>query len=757
MTRPVHLLPVPRPARRLHLGGRVQGVGFRPFVWHLARRLSVDGWVENRAGEVIIHAEGEAGALARFRRALLEEAPPAARPRLLADEPAAPAGRAGFAIRPSRTGQAREAVTIPPDRAPCRDCRRELHDPRDRRFRYPFLNCTQCGPRYTLLRELPWDRARTTMAGFPLCPDCAREYTDPGDRRFHAEPVACPACGPRLAYRGGRRAVTETPAALAAALETLRRGHVLAVRGVGGYHLMCDARNATAVTRLRRRKCRPHKPLAVLLPRALAAGLPFTPETAEALRGPVAPIMLVPAAALAPLGLAPAVAPGLAEVGLMLPCSPLHELLAEAFGGPLVTTSGNVSGEPMLTEPDEAEARLGAVADAFLHHDRPIVRPADDPVYRPVAGTLRPLRLGRGNAPLELELPFRLQAPLLAVGGHMKNTVALAWDRRVVVSPHVGDLDHPRSLALFRRLVEELQDLYRVRVRRVACDAHPGYASHRWARGSGLPLHRVWHHHAHAAAVAGEFPREARWLVFTWDGVGLGEDGTLWGGEALLGTTGRWRRVASLRPFRLPGGERAARAPWRSALGLCWEASRPWPGAPDLDPLLRRAWERGMNSPVTTAAGRLFDAAAALLGLVHETSYEGQGPMELEALAAGADVAAPVPPLPMAEDASGVLRCDWAPLLDLLLDGARPAAERAAAFHAVLAESVAEMARRLRRLHGDFAVGLAGGVFQNRLLAEQALAGLQAAGFRAYLPARVPVNDAGLCFGQVIAAGSAGP
>ena len=746
-----------RAAVRLRLGGQVQGVGFRPFVWRLARDLGLDGWVENRLGEVVIHAEGSPRDLDRLRHALLHRAPAAARPRLLEAAPAVPDGTPGFAIRDSRADEGGERVQVPPDRALCDDCRRELTDPGERRFRYPFTNCTQCGPRYTLIEALPYDRARTAMAGFPLCHDCAAEYADPGDRRFHAEPVACPACGPRLFWRPAGEPARDGERALAAAVDALRAGRIVAVRGIGGYHLMCDATREDVVARLRQRKRRPHKPLAVLLPRALAAGLPLPPEAGEALAGPVAPIVLVPAAALAPLGLAPAVAPGLAEVGIMLPYSPLHELLAADFGGPLVATSGNVSGEPVLTEPDEAEARLAGVADAFLHHDRPIVRPADDPVCRPVAGRPRPLRLGRGNAPLELALPFRLREPLLATGGHMKNTVALAWDDRVVLSPHVGELEAPRSRRVFATVIEDLQRLYGVRAAAVSCDAHPGYAGTRWARAAGLPLHPVWHHHAHAAAVAGEFPHEARWLVFAWDGVGLGEDGSLWGGEALLGEAGpasRWRRVASLRPFRLPGGERAARAPWRSALGLCWEAGREWDAAPVRDPLLRQAWARGLNAPATSAAGRLFDAAAALLGLVGEASYEGQGPMELEALAAGAGVAAPVPPLPMAGDASGVLRCDWTPLLDLLLDGARPAAERAAAFHAVLAESVAETARRLRRLHGDFAVGLAGGVFQNRLLAEQALARLEAAGFRACLPQQVPVNDAGLAFGQVIAAGS---
>jgi hydrogenase maturation protein HypF len=432
----------------------------------------------------------------------------------------------------------------------------------------------------------------------------------------------------------------------------------------------------------------------------------------------------------------------------MLPYSPLHHLLLGDFGGALVATSGNLSGEPVLTEAAAVESRLAQVADGFLHHDRPIARPADDPVARVSAGVVRPLRLGRGTAPLELQLPLRTPVPILAVGAYMKTTVALAWDDRAVVSPHIGDLASPRGREVFARVAHDLQQLYGVRAEHIAHDAHPDFANTRWARESGLPAHPIWHHFAHAAVVAGEYPRDMPLLCFTWDGVGLGPDGTLWGGEALLGRPGAWTRVGSFRPFRLPGGERAARQPWRSALALCWECGQPWPAGETLGgPLLRAAWESGVNAPATTAIGRLFDAAAALLGVCSHTSYEGQAPMQLEALCQGA--AAPVT-LQLARDTNGIWRSDWAPLLPALLDTHVAPAARAAMFHASLAHTLCAQALAVRESSGVTRVGLSGGVFQNRVLCEQAQSLLTAAGFEVLIPQRLPVNDAAISFGQLI-------
>ena len=432
----------------------------------------------------------------------------------------------------------------------------------------------------------------------------------------------------------------------------------------------------------------------------------------------------------------------------MLPYSPLHYLLTDAFNTPLVATSANISGEPVLSDNDDVEMRLAGIADAFVHHNRAIVRPADDPVYRVIVGKPRPLRLGRGNAPLELELPMQLDQPVLAVGGHIKNSVALAWDNRMVISPHIGELTALRSQRVFEQVIEDLQQLYGVEAEIIAHDAHPGYSSTRWARQSRKPLVSVLHHYAHASAVAGEFSDETNWLVFTWDGTGYGGDGTLWGGEALLGHPGCWRRVASMRHFRLPGGEQAIREPWRTAASLCWETGIPWNSAPLQAIALHKVWSSRLDCPASSAVGRLFDAAAALTELLHNASFSGQGPMLLEAAAGNTD-ATPIV-LDCIPDESGVLRTDWAPLVPMLLDTNLSIAQRAACFHTSLAHALRDQARQIRNCHGDFAIGLGGGVFQNRLLTAQIIALLDIDGFRVYLPEKIPVNDGGLSFGQII-------
>jgi hydrogenase maturation protein HypF len=772
------------PALRILVTGRVQGVGFRPFVSRIAHELGLSGWVRNRSGEVEIHAEGPAESLDAFVRALTERAPPLAQPEPPTVEPAAPAGLSGFAIRESAPGEV-PRIHIPPDYFVCADCLAEMAGPKERRYRYPFINCTQCGPRYTLIDRLPYDRPNTAMADFELCPECRAQYEDPADRRYHAQPLACPRCGPRLVFSvGSGKALFKSPhpnppqsqtvvlgaprrpfpegegarsaneSALSACLAALRAGLIVAVKGVGGYHLLCDAGNEAAVRRLRDRKHRPHKPLAVLVPWRGKEGLELAdalaaaePAERDLLRSPLRPIVLVRKRADAPL--APSIAPSLDEIGLMLPYSPLHHLLADGYGAPLVATSANLSGEPVLTDAAEVEARLGHVADAFLHHDRPIRRPADDSVFRRSAGRIRPLRLGRGSAPLELTLPFALPEPLLALGADLKNTVALAFGNRVVISPHIGDLGTVRSEDIFGQVIADLTKLYGVEPRRLVCDAHPGYRSARWALERGLPVAKVFHHPAHASALAGEYRIEGELLVFTWDGTGYGEDHTVWGGEALLGRPGRWRRVGSFRPFKLPGGERASREPWRCASALCWEAGLDWPGCPKDTRLLRQIWERGINSPVATSAGRLFDAAAALVGLVHESSHEGQAAMALEAVSQPTEDRIA---LPLVRSESGPWRSDWSPLLPVLMDTSRSIGERGSLFHASLAGAIVDQAERARAEQGVERIGLSGGVFQNRLLAETAMAWLERRGFRVFLPAEIPANDAGLSYGQVIEA-----
>ncbi len=742
------------PVEALHLvvSGRVQGVGFRPFIYRLAHTHNLNGWVRNCTGQVEIHIQGEGQALYAFTRRLMQHAPPLSQPILESCEPATVDALDGFTIRES-TAAGNGNIHVPPDLFTCDDCLAELHNPQDRRYRYPFINCTQCGPRYTLIRGMPYDRPATTMAAFELCDDCRREYSDPHNRRFHAEPVACPACGPTLQFTApDMKSINGNKAALTACVAALQAGNIVAVKGIGGYHLMCDARNDTAIARLRRSKPRPHKPLAVMFP-----ALPGSPlkcvnhkvwlsrDQADLLLSPGRPIVL--ARKRPGFDLSALIAPGLDEIGVMLPYSPLHHLLLSDFEAPLIATSANISGEPVLTENAAVEERLGHVASAFLHHDRPIERPADDPVFRVIQDRPRPLRLGRGNAPLELTLPVTLESAVLAVGGHMKNTIALAWQDRVVVSPHIGDMGTARSLAVFEQSIHDLQSLYGVHATAVICDAHPAYATSRWAQRCGLPVHRVFHHHAHAAAATDRDEITTDRLVFTWDGVGYGEDGTLWGGEALLGHPGQWQRFATLRPFHLPGGEQAGREPWRSAAALCWETGQDWPGLPAATTLLQQAWQRRLNAPQTSAAGRLFDAAAALTGLCTHASFEGQGPMLLEA--ACTDSATAVT-LPLTATADGLLQSDWAPLLPALLDASRPVAERAAMFHASLADTLLQQARRARARHGVNRIGLGGGVFQNRVLTEQACKWLQTDGFQVQLPEKIPVNDAGLSYGQVL-------
>ena len=737
-------------ARRIRLRGHVQGVGFRPFVYRLALEHGIVGHVQNQLGEVEVLAVGDAGDVDTFMRNLVDRSPPLSSPTIAEVETVSSALADTFEIINS-LASADAQVFVPPDYFMCDDCKRELQDPSDRRHAYPFINCTQCGPRYTLIEALPYDRPNTSMAGFPLCPDCESEYRDPANRRFHAEPVACANCGPQLSFEEQNcDSLEETEEALGRAVEKIRAGHIVAVKGIGGYHLVCDARCKSAVARLRERKRRPDKPLAVMFPVAGNDGLDIvrdfvalTPAEAAMVSGPIRPIVL--ATRRADCGLAKNVAPGLDEIGVFLPYSPLHQLLLDAFEGPVVATSGNISGEPVLIDNEDAATRLRPVADAFLQHNRPIVRPADDPVYRRIAGAVRPLRIGRGCAPRELNIPWSQPEPVLAVGGHMKGTVALSWGRRVVVSPHIGEMDSPRSLDVFEQVASDLQGLYGISAKRIVCDAHPGYTTHRWAHRQKLPVETVWHHDAHASAVTAELGLQGNWLVFAWDGVGLGRDGTLWGGEALLGRPGDWRRFASLRTFRLPGGDKAGREPWRSAAALHWECARDWKATSDADGVAKAAWDTDLNCPKTSAAGRLFDAAAAMVCDLPVASFEAQGPMMLEALCS---MPVDAIELPLIDCGDGVLRTNWEPMLDMLGDASMEPELRAETFHASVANAILRQAEAARAQHEFAQVGLCGGVFQNRFLAEQTMTLLRKAGFDVYLPRLLPGNDASLSYGQ---------
>ncbi len=749
-------------AVRWLLSGVVQGVGFRPFVYRLATAHDLRGWVRNCNGRVEVVAAGNQARLQTFEEQLTSRAPQIAHPTIESREQLHAVLSDDFRILASDAAGESD-IHLPPDYFVCDECLAELNTATDRRYRYPFINCTQCGPRYTLIKALPYDRPNTSMAGFKLCRACEREYRDMRDRRFHAEPIACPDCGPQLLFRKGGASIADTPAALAAAVAALKQGDIIAVKGVGGYHLLCDAANAQAIGRLRQAKPRPHKPLALMFPQGngldeLQRAVRLKASEARLLLSPQRPIVL--ASRRSGAQVPETVAPGLGEIGVMLPYSPLHHLLLDDFGAAVVATSANVSGEPVFTDETMVERRLATVAQAFLHHDRPIVRPADDPVYRSIAGKLRPLRLGRGSAPLELHLPRALDRPVLAVGGHMKNTVCLAWNDRAVVSPHIGDMGTARGLEVFAQVCADLQRLYGVEAQVLLCDAHPGYVTTRWARRQGVEVVEVQHHAAHASALLGE---RGQWdssdkLVFTWDGVGMGADRTLWGGEALYGKAGHWQRVATWRPFRPPGGEKAGREPWRSAVAIGWEMGDERLAAELLKAvagsdyrdryyLLYQAWQKHVNTPVTTAIGRLFDAAAAMTGVCLEASFEGQGPMWFEAMAAGPGETVE---LPLGKRVDGVLETDWRPLFAFLRNASCSLEQRAGVFHDSLAAALQRQARSVADSRPVAAVGLCGGVFQNRRLSEACVQRLEDDGFTVVLGERVPVNDAGLSFGQVV-------
>ena len=738
-------------AYRYLITGQVQGVGFRPFIYRLAQHHHLIGWVQNLSGQVAIHIQGLDRAVLAFEQDLLTTHPPLAQPTIAQRIPADLAPLHNFCILDSDATTLTQ-VHVPPDYFTCDDCLNELLTPGNRRYRYPFINCTQCGPRYTIIHRLPYDRPHTSMANFPLCPDCAKEYHDPSDRRFHAQPIACPICGPNLSFYQADIQLNDTDAALTATLAALRRGKIVAIKGIGGYHLVCDAQNDETVLRLRTHKPRLHKPLAVMLPMnfaetALIEQISLTAAEIQQLRHPARPIVLVKKTAH--FALSPHLAPNLNEIGVLLPYSPLHHILLTEFARPLIMTSANRSGEPVLTDNQEVTERLGQVVEAFLHHSRPIVRPADDSVFKTIFHLPRPLRLGRGHAPLEWELPNPVAQPILAVGAHLKNTVALAWDRRVVISPHIGDLTSPHSLDVFTQVIEDLQQLYQVRAEKILLDAHPQFANTRWARQTQLPTQAIFHHHAHASALVGEYPNLNQWLIFAWDGVGLGDDGILWGGETLYGQAGSWQRVGHLRPFKLLGGEKTGRELWRSALSICFEINHPW--RPDWDvpiELLHQAWQKNLNCPQTTAVGRLFDAVAAWLNVLQVASFEGQGGAYLEALCDVAHEA--YCELAVYRNRLNLWEIDWENLLNPLFDEKMSISQRSSLFHHSLAQAMVTQMLAIAQDVPIQQIGLCGGVFQNRYLTERVVQLFEKMGKKVYLMQRLPCNDASISFGQVI-------
>ena len=751
----------------IQVRGQVQGVGFRPFVYRLADELKLRGWVRNDAAGVAIEAQGSSAALERFLAALHQPPPLARIDELRTTALPARAGEASFVIHASRAGPVRAEIT--PDAAVCAACLAELFDPADRRYRYPFINCTHCGPRYTITRAIPYDRPNTSMAGFPLCPACAREYHDPADRRFHAQPVACPACGPRLNLRDATGNPLAVADAVAATLERLRNGAIVALKGLGGFHLACDARDAATVARLRERKQREAKPFAVMAANlvSLAPWVECDEDERRLLEAPERPIVLLRQRTDVDAEL-PGIAPGMDRLGVLLPYTPLHYLLFHEAAGRsdghdwlkqpwpllLVMTSANPGGEPLVIDDEEAIERLAGIADGFLTHDRAIVARCDDSVLlvRPTGTTF--VRRARGYVPRRIALPAAGPS-VLACGGWLKNTICLTRDAQAYLSPHIGDLDNAAACRALEEMAERLLDTLRIVPERVACDRHPDFFSSRFAAAFAaeqrLPCLPVQHHHAHIAAIAAEHGLNQPVLGLALDGVGLGDDGGSWGGE-LLGVDGaKYRRLGYLRPLPLPGGDRAAREPWRMAaaalhaLGRGEDIPRRFPG-PLAEPV-RRLLARGEPAycPPTSSAGRVFDAAAALLGLRRVSDYEGQAAMELEALAAAYG-----PADPLADGYHLVVngQLDLLPLLAWLADHAAEPELGAARFHATLALALADWVAQAARREAVTDIALGGGCFLNRLLSIQVRSLLEQNGLRAYEAHQAPPNDGGLSLGQ---------
>jgi hydrogenase maturation protein HypF len=739
--------------------GAVQGVGFRPFIYSLATDLGLHGWVLNSAQGVAIEVEGQRTEVEQFLLRVENEKPPRAVIQSFEATWLEAAGYEDFEIRQSDDAGAK-TVFVMPDIATCPECLREMFDPRDRRHLYPFINCTNCGPRFSIIKALPYDRSNTSMKKFALCSRCEAEYRDPRNRRFHAQPNACPDCGPQLQlWDESGRTLAKRHKALQLAAQALSDGRIVALKGIGGFQLLVDARNEAAVRRLRDRKHREEKPFALMYPSLehVRADCTVSPLEERLLMAPEAPIVLLRRLDRRNLQIVPSVAPGNPAFGVMLPYSALHHLLLRELGFPLVATSGNLTGEPICIDELDAFERLRKIADMFLVHDRPILRPVDDSVARVLLGREQILRRARGYAPLPVHVKKPLPA-VLAVGAQLKSSVALGIGNEVFISQHIGDLETEPAYNAFQQVAHDLPALYETEPEVVACDLHPEYLSTQFARDFGFPVTAVQHHYAHVLAVMAENELEAPVLGVAWDGTGLGLDGTIWGGEFLLVDEESFQRAAHLRTFRLPGGEAAIRQPRRCALGALFEVFGEklflQPEAISLQhftaaelSLLRQMLVRRVNAPVTSSAGRLFDAVASLAGLRQETSFEGQAAMELEfAISPGVEEDYP---FELAGDEPIVI--DWRSTLRAIADeahGKESAGVIAAKFHNTLAAIIVAVARRV----GEPRVVLTGGCFQNEYLTLRAVRALQAEGFHPAWHQRVPPNDGGIALGQVMAA-----
>lgn len=746
---------------RIQIRGAVQGVGFRPFVYRLATNLGMVGWVKNSAEGVWIEVEGTRSQLDLFLLKLEQEKPVHSLIQQLQVSSLVPLDESDFEIYPSVSGE--KTTIVLPDLATCSDCIRELFDPNNPRYRYPFINCTHCGPRFSIINALPYDRPNTSMNAFQMCDRCRAEYENPLDRRFHAQPIACPECGPRLEWwdQSGKWLASDE-AALQAAIQAIQNGQIIAVKGLGGFHFMVDARNSDAIATLRQRKHRPDKPFAVMYPSlaAVQKDCELSDLEAQLLTASEAPIVLL--RRKANLSVLETVAPNNAYLGVLLPYTPLHHLLLSALNFPIVATSGNLSNEPICMDEREAIQRLSGIADAFLVHNRPIVRAVDDSIVRVIADREMILRRSRGYAPL----PIALSKPMptcLAVGGHLKNTIALTIDSNLFVSQHIGDLENQATLQAFEQAIDTFEQLYAVHPDLIACDDHPDYLSTQYAqhRGSKFPSSQIFpvqHHHAHIAACMAENGLEETVLGVAWDGTGYGLDGTIWGGEFFLANLTDFQRVGHFKPFRLPGGEKAIREPRRAAIAVLYEL---WGEAAfdrtDLAPvqafnaqerdILQTMLQKELNTPWTSSAGRLFDAISALLNLVQISTFEGQAAMAVEFALEHISTDEVYPSVIH----QGIF--DWSTMVEEIIadiEQKTSGAMVSAKFHNTMVEVILQFARQWKQKR----VVLSGGCFQNRYFSDRTIARLQAEGFQPYWHRHIPPNDGGIAVGQAIIAAS---